>query len=173
MNNENEELIVREDQGITTDGFELIFSHETGGKIYRHTLVDTFGKDHGEILEVSIDKASIGCIVHILPILNIDDPLRDIIFKGVKYRKCPDLKIDGRFTEIKTPTGTLHPNKIGNNIRFAHGQANDVIIRLQEEFDVTRLKSIAKGRFAIHTTLNTLEFKMNGVYYCFKRSDFV
>lgn len=173
MNNENEELIVREDQGITTDGFELIFSHETGGKIYRHTLVDTFGKDHGEILEVSIDKASIGCIVHILPILNEGDPLREIIFQGAKTRKCPDMKIDGRYTEIKSPTGDLHPRKINNNIKYAHHQANDVIILLREEFDINRLMGIAKGRFISHSTLCTLEFKMNGSYHCFKRSDFL
>lgn len=155
------------------DGFEVIGTHISGGVVYRHIQVDITSKDYVEILDVSMNKAALGCIVHILPILNEGDSLRDIIFKGAKHLKCPDIKIDGCFTEIKTPTSGVHANKICNNIKIAHHQADGIIIRLNEEFDVKRLKEIAKSRFKLHVSLKSLEFKVNGVYYCFKRGDFI
>lgn len=129
------------------EGFEVIYAHESGGVVLRHCLINVNSKEYLENLEVAMDKVQLGCKVHLLPILEVDHPHREIVFNGAKNRKCPDLKIDNLFTEIKTPTENLHPNKIINNIKEASKQANHVIIRLQEKFEISHLERIAKGRF--------------------------
>ena len=155
------------------DGYEVIYAHASGGRVCRHELVDVKGIDYDDVLEVSIDKATIGCEVHILPTLPEDHPLRSTIFANAKERKCPDLKIDGRYSEVKVPTDKPHIRKINKNIRKAHVQADQVIIKLSSSFDVKILAGIAKGRFISHSTLTVIEIKMDGTYHTFKRSDFL
>jgi hypothetical protein len=159
--------------GFTKDGYEVIYLHASGGKVWRHELVDLKGVDYAEILEVAIDKANLGFEAHILPILTEEHPLRDIIFANAKERKCPDLKINGSYTEVKTPIEKLHDQKISKNIKLAHAQADEVIIRLTSYFDPEILTRIAKGRFLTHEHLLLIEFKMGGEYICFRRSDFI
>ncbi|HYE53639.1 MAG TPA: hypothetical protein VD996_02310 [Chitinophagaceae bacterium] len=154
-------------------GYEKIYVHESGGIVWRHRLVEVNGIDYDEVFEVAVDKAMMGCEVHILPILPEDDPLRKIVFANAKDRKCPDLKIDGVYTEIKTPHGELHQNKISNNIKYAHEQADNIILRLNQDFDIQILLRIVKGRFKSHDLLNKIKFKMNGIYYTFQRKDLV
>lgn len=155
------------------EGFEIIYRHESGGVVWRHCLVDVKGKDYEEVLEVAMDKAMVGYKVHILPALDERESLRGKIFAGAKDRKCPDLKIDGEFAEVKTPTEGLHANKIINNINEASKQANHVVIRLQEAFEIRHLERIVKGRFIIHSKLIIIEFKMADAYYIFNRADFI
>jgi len=118
------------------NGFNCIYTHASGGKIWQHNLVNASDSDYEEILEISIDKADLGYEIHILPVLNKDDPLRDTIYNGAKERKCPDIKINGEFAEIKTPTKSLHDRKINKNIRLGHEQANRVIIKLCSEYNI-------------------------------------
>jgi hypothetical protein len=156
---------------VIQNGYELIYVHACGGKVWRHDLVDLKGIDYDEVLEIAIDKANIGCEVHVLPVLPEDHPLRHVIFKDAKARKCPDLRVDGKYVEIKTPIAKLHDQKISKNIKSAHAQADDVIIRLTSNFDVQVLARIAKGRFLTHEHLNLIEFKMLTDYFIFRRSD--
>ena len=155
------------------DGYEVIYVHSSGGRVWRHELVDVKGIDYNIVLEIAIEKANIGCQVHILPTLSEHHPLREKLFRNSKERKCPDLKIDGRFTEIKTPTGNLHKQKISYSIRMAYTQADEVIIRLKTNFNTDQLRRIAKGRFLTHQNLTLIEFKISDKYVCFKRSDFL
>lgn len=99
--------------------------------------------------------------------------MRPIIFDKAKERKCPDLKIDGKYAEVKTPTDKAHVRKINKNIRAGHAQANHVIIRLHSNVEFAILAAIAKGRFLSHDTLSCIEIKIKGVYHCFERSDFL
>jgi hypothetical protein len=154
-------------------GYEMIFTHSSGGLVLKHEFVDANTSDYREVYEIAVDKALCGCIVQILPVLNEHDPLRVSIFAGAKKRKCPDLRINGVYAEVKTPNDILHARKINKNIKAAHEQADYVIINLRSEFSAERLKAIAKGRFLSHLALVLLEFKMCGVYYTFKRTDFI
>lgn len=155
------------------NGYELMYSYRSGGSVWRHELVDEEGIDYDDLLEISIDKAEIGCVVHILPTLAEDHPLRASVFAGAKERKCPDLKIDGVYTEVKVPVGILHERKINNNIKEAYAQANEIIIKLRSNFDLLTIRRIVKGRFITHQNLNVIEFKVDEIYHLFKRSDFV
>ena len=156
---------------LKEEGYEVIYVHDSGGKVWGHELVDVKGIDYDDVLEVAMDKAQLGCVVHILPTLPEDHPLRSKIFANAKERKCPDLKIDGRYTEVKMPIGNLHPRKINNNIKFAYAQANEVVIKLKAPFDLEYLAGISKGRFLSHDHLNLIEFKISSTYYTFKRQE--
>ena len=72
---------------------------------------------------------------------------------NAKHRKCPDLKINGRYVEVKIPINDLHWRKI-NNIKLAHLQADEVIIGLHSAFSVQRLAEITRGRFLSHKILS-------------------
>lgn len=124
-----------------------------------------------KIDSIAIDKANIGCEVHMLPILTEEHPLRSTVFANAKERKCPDLKINGRYTEIKVPIDKLHDRKISQNIKLAHAQANDVIIKLNYSFAIEILARIAKGRLLTHINLQVIEFKVDNCYHSFRRSD--
>lgn len=153
-------------------GFRIVYNHSSGGIVWQHELVDVRTIDYKEILEIATDKARGGCEVHILPTLTENHPLRKTIFENAKERKCPDLKIDGRYAEIKVPIDKLHERKINNNIKLAYSQADDVIIKLHSFFDIESLARIAKGRFLTHQHLNLIEFKIERKYVSFRRSDF-
>lgn len=146
----------------------LMASFDCGGKIYSHHKVDRFADDYRIVEEIAYDKASIGCEVLILPELPEGDALRTLFFTGAKERKCPDLKIDGQFVEIKTPAKKLSDTKISTNIKRGHEQANHVIINLVEHYSSGKLYKIVKGRFKTHVNLEIVEFRMSGKYYRFE-----
>jgi hypothetical protein len=158
---------------VPETGYEMIYSHECGGVVWRHELVNLKGIDYKDLEEVAIDKAKLGCEVHLLPTLAEGHPLRSEIFPNAKERKCPDLKINGEYVEVKIPIDELHWRKINNNIRLAHSQADKVIIKLNAKFSSERLAEITKGRFLSHRNLQLVEFKMAGAYLSFRREDFV
>lgn len=154
-------------------GFEVVYRHSSGGMVWQHELVNVRTIDYKDILEIAMDKAQLGCEVQILPTLPEDHLLRKIVFVNAKERKCPDLKVDGRYVEVKIPIGMPHLRKISNNIKFAYAQANEVIIKLSSSFSIEALTGIAKGRFLTHRNLILIEFKLENKYYSFKRSDLV
>ena len=94
------------------------------------------------------------------PVLAEDHPLREIVFTNAKPRKCPDLKINGRFTEVKMPIGDIQARKISRNIKVGHAQADDIILKLQSNIAIRALREIVKGRFITHHSLSNVEFKM-------------
>lgn len=154
---------------LQSAGFELIKLYKSGGTVYRHFKVNCRAGDYPIVEEIGYEKAAEGCEVLILPELSGDDPLRISIFAGAKENKCPDLKVDGQFVEIKTPVKNLSEVKISTNIKRGHEQANHVIINLVEHFNTGKLYNIAKGRFKTHETLSIVEFKMSSKYHRFER----
>ena len=151
--------------------FEQVYLDiKTPGIVYQHKYVDTSANDYADIYEIAVDNAKFGAIVYILPVFQVTDPLWLTVFEGAKERKCPDLKINGIFTEVKTATDKLSDNKISKCIRNCHQQANQVIVRLPSTYNIYRLQQIAKGRFKIHDDLQVIEFKIENKYIKFGRS---
>lgn len=149
--------------------YEVVVRYDNGGIVLRHVSVDCSESDYFSVCEIACDKAKEGCEVFILPVLIEGDLLRDSIFSGAKENKCPDLKVDGIYMEVKTPTANLHETKISTNIKRGHEQADYVVILLVEHFSSGKLYNIAKGRFKTHDTLQIIEFKMSGKYYRYER----
>lgn len=69
---------------VPEPGYEMIYCHESGGIVWRHELVELKGCDYNDLLEIAIDKARIGCEVHILPTLAEDHPLRSKVLLMLK-----------------------------------------------------------------------------------------
>lgn len=145
------------------DGFEKVYTDiRTPGCVWRHILAKETIEDYAEVYEIATDFARQACLVKILPVLNIEHPLRDVIFNGAKGNTCPDLMVDGEFIDVKTPLGDPTLNCLDNNVRKAHKQANHVVIRIPGEVDYWKLEFVAKKRFGKHETLHTIQFKIIG-----------
>jgi len=134
-----------------------------------HAKVDTTAPDFEKVMEVARDKAKNGSSVDLLPTLNHEnDPLYKELFKGAKPGKCPDLKIDNEFVEVKAPKKNTI-NTLKHSIDNASKQADHVIILNPIRNDYKEMKRIAKGRFKDHENLKIIEFKQQGAYYRFTR----
>lgn len=160
LNNQEEHAFINEYEGIN------------GGCAYVHSKVDKNASEFNDSWQVARDKANGGCIVHVMPIVNDQLPLYTELFAGAKDRKCPDLKINGQFVAIKSPTEPLTDNKISKCIGNGHSQSNTVIILLATKYPTYRLYSIVKGRFNTHDDLQVIEFKNWERYIVYNRSDF-
>ena len=150
---------------------EVFRDPSSGGAIMLHSLVDTDAADYNDVYEISVDMANRGCFVEILPELVINHPLYPVIFKGAKENKCPDLRIDGKYFEVKTPTLPLKREKLSTCIKNSKEQANFVIIRLLAKYLENGLLDVANGRFETHESLERVEFKccLTNNYYCYDR----
>ena len=83
------------------------------------------------------------------------------------------MTVDGIYTDVKTPVGSLNKDNIENNVKRAYKQANRVVIRITAEISESRLRYIAKKRFEKHSQLELVDFKLIGKgYLTYKRSDF-
>ncbi|MBL0181692.1 MAG: hypothetical protein IPP96_05075 [Chitinophagaceae bacterium] len=134
-NNANEAQANPIPEKYTADRFKLRYTDiHTSGCVYIHELVDRSMDDFAAVEEIAIDKAKLGCIVKILPVLEGNDPLREILYAGAKENKCPDLNIDGEYYEVKTPTLPLKRNKLSTCVKNGKEQAHNVIIRMLEKF---------------------------------------
>ena len=49
--NENELSV-----SLKEEGYEVVYAHDSGGKVWRHELVDVKGIDYDDLLEIAIDK---------------------------------------------------------------------------------------------------------------------
>lgn len=137
-----------------------------------HSKVNTESTDFTSVIEVARDFAAKGQMVDVLPALSHpDDPLFDVLFKGAKQGKCPDLKINKKlFVEVKA-VSKVKINTIKHAIGEASQQANHVVILLNEKVEYIWLKRVAKGRFIDHKNLEVIEFKMEESYYRFHKKN--
>ncbi len=74
--------------------FIILFEFDKG-YVRRHVAVDILASDYNYLEAISIEKAMLGMKVDMMPTLQDDDPLRNIIFHDAIGFKCPDLRIDG------------------------------------------------------------------------------
>jgi hypothetical protein len=129
--------------------------------------------DYYKLMNIAIEKAREGRLVHLLPVLRQKDPYRLFVFNGGKPKKCPDLKIDTEFYEVKHPGMKIHLNKLVNNINDGATQADNVIIDLPvdmpDQYPGDLLEDISRGRFLKLLDLKRIEFRFRGEYAVFLR----
>lgn len=141
------------------------------GKAERHTAVDTNAPDYRVLERIATELAQKGAKVEILPELNENDPAREELFKGAKPNKNPDLRVDGKYYEVKDPETPYGKNTLSNNIHRGVQQANHVIVNLNQHVDNVELGNIAKGRFKTHPELQEVQFRYKGKYIVFTRKN--
>lgn len=136
------------------------------GFVREHFLVNRNEVDYNRVRQVSEEFADKGKTVDVLPIIDEKDLAhRNIIFKGGKSLKNPDLRINGILTEVEEVHGAHKLNTIGNAIRHGAKQADYVIVVLNEEVSLTDLNRIQKGRFKTHKNLQGIAFRLESGEY--------
>lgn len=156
-------------------GFEKIYQDDgKGGCIWRHELVKETVDDYSEVYEIAIDFAKQGCIVKMLPILDSLHILREHVFCGAKENKCPDLSIDGKYVDVKTPDPDPSLNALDNNVKKGAKQADIVVIRVLGPVQHWIMERVVKFRFEKHASLQQVIFKVVGKKtYIFDRRNFI
>jgi len=151
--------------------FEIIYENDNGGCIKVH--VDYKPKTDAQILMIiAREKAEKGHIVELIPELSWDQiELRVSTLPGVIGLKNPDLRINGKYVEVKELKSNSD-NTISKRIKKANKQAHQIILDLPKERTEFDLYKIAKGKFMIMKKVEVLEFRYQGKYYTFTRSNF-
>lgn len=131
---------------IPTDRqLEQIAKLPNGGAVYRHTRVSTTRSDYALHRDIAMDYANSGHIVEILGESTVE---------GVKN---PDLRIDGKFVEVKEPEADNY-DAYSRNIRAGLKQANHVIVQVRD-ISEEALMNIARGRLKNKDNKVTITFR--------------
>lgn len=111
-----------------------------------------------------------GMKVEILPEIHAAEAaLRDELLPDTKPGKNPDMRVDGKYVEVKAPEKPLSLSKLESAISKGVKQANDLVILLEEEFETEALKKAADNRFELYPDLETVGFvTVDGEYVEFR-----
>ncbi len=117
---------------LSSVSFDLHKRFDSGGAVWISRLVDKNSTDYADLLKISLHQAENGDSVFINPRLNKNDLRWKYFFDGHEFEwKCPDLKINGEFWELKE---TLAPwnlkRKMSNMCKSANGQCRNVIFKI-------------------------------------------
>jgi len=153
--------------------FDIVKTFEKGGRVRIHKAALKNSRDYNDVLKVAEDKARKGMAVDVMPTIHPNDPGREVLFKGAKKGKSPDLRIQGKFIEVETPELPLHRNKIGHSIAYGSKQADHVVIVLKNKVSFNKMLRISKGRFNLHKSLQVIEFSIKNKYYRFERKKLI
>lgn len=148
--------------------WKTVEKFDNGGIVRENEMVNKNAPDYQTVKNIALDKAGRGMKVDIMPDQVNDEQLSNL-FKGAKKNVKPDLKINNKFVEVKTPQLPLSKNNIGQNIRRASHQADHVIIELKALFNRDELKKIARAKFNKYADLKVIEYKMQGKYYRYNK----
>jgi len=153
--------------------FVIIEQFPSGGVLRRHFLVNENYIDYDVNLAVGTCKAINGCIVDMLPELNERDPRREVIYYDAKQFKCPDLRINGILYEVENPSKPKEYKNLKNRIAEGAGQADRIIVNLNESIEVNHRRRTCKGRFIDHPSLEIVEFFVDDAFITVERGEFL
>jgi hypothetical protein len=151
--------------------FKTIYECDNGGCVRVH--VDYKPKSDAHILLIiAREKAEKGHFLELIPELSWNQlELRVTTLPGVIGLKNPDLRINGKYVEVKELQSNSD-NTISKRIKKANKQARHIILDLPGERAEFELYKIAKGKFRIMKKVEVLEFRYQGKYYSFTRDIF-
>jgi hypothetical protein len=126
--------------------------------------------DLKQLQQAAEAMADFGKTVQILPEIHAAEAaLRDELLPDTKPGKNPDMRVDGKYVEVKTPEKPLSLSKLESAISKGVKQANDLVILLEEEFETEALKKAADNRFELYPDLETVGFvTVDGEYVEFR-----
>lgn len=151
--------------------FKIIDRYEGGGEVRMHAKVNPLAPDFSSVKEVAMLKAAAGNKVDIMPVVDdVNNPLYKALFNGAYPGKCPDLRINGQFEEVKHATNPGSKNNLKHAIAEGSKQASHVIVTFDGVQDEHYLKQVAKGRFIDHKQLQVIEFKNGNSLLKFTRA---
>ena len=138
--------------------------HENGGELREHQLVKKEQPDYPYLIDYGKMKSEVGNEIDLLPEIHVREPLRDKVLPDTKFGKNPDLKINGEYWELETPTKPLTKSKLIKRIGAGARQADNVIVYLLNKVGKSQQYKIAKSRFNSpdHPDLKTISFYFKG-----------
>jgi hypothetical protein len=88
-----------------SEQYSEVYRADGGGTVVKHLLVDDETDDYKNVLNVAKSFANqLSKKVEIMPEINIDDKdARAALLKGIKGNSNPDLRINEKYFEVKTP----------------------------------------------------------------------
>lgn len=127
-------------------------AEKTAGLVRVHFLVDRKGNDFARVLASAKELAKQGHIADVMPKIDRDEPLYEVLYKhliGTKYEnKNPDLRLNGKhFIEHEGFETTNHLNAFSNMLSRGKKQASNIIIDkvdLTERYMLTNIKNRIK-----------------------------
>lgn len=120
--------------------------------------------DFNDLYEISVALANEGKKVEILPEIPAQEKdLREKLLPGVYENKNPDLRVDGKYYEVKRPE-KMKFDTLSMNIRKASKQAANIIIILDTEFDIPFLENLAITRKNFEKNLEEIWFYYEGKF---------
>jgi len=102
--------------------------YDNGGRVYENIFINTQASDYNDVNKVANLFAKQGQEATILPKVHYKDALYKLLFEDAYERKCPDLKIDGKFYELESYTGTWNNRKLANMFDNGLKQSDCLII---------------------------------------------
>ncbi len=127
--------------------------------VTQHILVDTTKSDYEEVLEVATAFANQGKQAELLPEINAKDKkLRNQILQKYKQEtKNPDLRVDGKYYDVKAPENI---ERINNNANKASKQGCIAIIHNKHlKLDADKIERES------NEILKSKGYKQNEVYF--------
>ncbi|WP_410221925.1 phage minor head protein [Pedobacter sp.] len=148
--------------------------HEDLGTVRKHFLVTGYESDYNRIENIAVDKAKQGSTVDIMPTLDpttYSSYTRDIIFKGGKAGKSPDLRIDGELVEYETVYKTT-VRALKGAIESGAAQADFIIVSMASRYDDKVISGIIRQKVKDYPNLRYLEFRYKDqIIMVYKKSD--
>lgn len=148
--------------------FNRVIEHKNGGYVDIHADYKPNPKDHKLLLEIAHEKAKEGHRVELLPKIDkATDPGRKTTLAGAIEGKNPDLRINGEYVEVKSPTSH---KKVITRIHEAADQADIAIINLPHPHKIG--KKMVEEIFKNKPDLKYFELREKGKYTRFSREDY-
>lgn len=127
--------------------FSLIEKYDNGGIVYQHAFVDIKSSDYKEVSLVAKFFSKEGKSVEIMPEINKKNNLYKELFNGAYENKCPDLKINNVFYEVKSFQKPFGDNSLGNMITKGFRQSDRIVIDIRGTgLDIKDVRSIIFDR---------------------------
>lgn len=113
-------------------GFKIYKQYSNGGRVEIHELAEKGKSDYKDLLTISREFAKSGKVVKITPRVHFKNEIYEQVYgklNGTVYeRKCPDLKIDGKFYEYESYLPHFKKEKISSMISHGVKQSPCIII---------------------------------------------
>jgi Contact-dependent growth inhibition CdiA C-terminal domain len=148
--------------------FETIHEYENGGKVLQHILAKTDKDDYPYLLDIAQQYAKEGHIVEILPEINhAETAARAKIMPNAPEGKNPDLSINGKLWEVKTPKPPYKDDTIRDIIADGVKQSGSIIVNLLEDISANKRNEIVNN--LMYSSRSKVKDKLDAIVFIHKK----
>lgn len=129
---------------------KIVKEFDNGGKLAIYPTVERNKSDYKDLVTIGRFFAEKGNNVVLTPRVHIKSPMYEKIYGdliGTRYeRKCPDLKINGKFYEYESFEKPWKKQKVGRMLSHALKQSNRIIIDNNKGCSLRYFRKLIYGR---------------------------